>query len=127
VAACGDKTTALIIDPIALAAIIILTLIMAFGVKESFWFNVGTVVVSVLAILLCIFMGEQLKGGGQRLMQWQQIMIDDPAAVLQLINDEIMGRSAIAGPSSGALQLVIAQYSSNKFFLTTPMLNESDL
>eukprot|EP00775_Hariotina_reticulata_P009041 gene9041-9212_t len=57
VAACGDKTTALIIDPIALAAIIILTVIMAFGVKESFWFNVGTVVVSVIAILLCIFMG----------------------------------------------------------------------
>jgi len=62
VAACGDKTTALIIDPIALAAIIILTVIMAFGVKESFWFNVGTVVVSVIAILLCIFMGEQGQG-----------------------------------------------------------------
>jgi len=116
VAACGDKTTALIIDPIALAAIIILTLIMAFGVKESFWFNVGTVVVSVLAILLCIFMGEQLKGGGQRLMRWQQLMM-----TLQLYcNSSMMrswaGASAIAGPSSCALRLVIAQYSTPMFF-----------
>lgn len=59
-AACGDKTTALIIDPIALAAVVILTLIMVFGVKESFWFNVATVIISVIAILLCIFMGGWL-------------------------------------------------------------------
>lgn len=58
VAACGDKTTAIVIDPIALAAVVLLTLIMVFGVKESFWFNVATVIISVIAILLCIFMGK---------------------------------------------------------------------
>lgn len=58
VAACGDKNTAIVIDPIALAAVVLLTLIMVFGVKESFWFNVATVIISVIAILLCIFMGE---------------------------------------------------------------------
>jgi amino acid transporter len=58
VAACGDKNAAIIIDPIALGAIILLTVIMVFGVKESFWFNALTVAVSVLAILLCIFLGE---------------------------------------------------------------------
>jgi amino acid transporter len=60
VAACGNKDAAVIIDPIALAAVVLLTVIMVFGVKESFWFNVGTVVISVIAILLCIFMGECL-------------------------------------------------------------------
>lgn len=59
-AACNDKTAAVIIDPIALGAIILLTLIMVFGVKESFWVNVATVVVSVVAILLCIFMGAYI-------------------------------------------------------------------
>lgn len=54
---CGDVNSAIIIDPIALAAVVILTLVMVFGVKESFWFNVGTVVISVIAILMCIFMG----------------------------------------------------------------------
>jgi amino acid transporter len=58
VAACGNKDTALVIDPIALACVVLLTLIMVFGVKESFWFNVATVVISVIAILLCIFMGK---------------------------------------------------------------------
>lgn len=57
VASCADKTKAVIIDPIALAAIVILTAVMVFGVKESFWFNAGTVVVSVLAILLTIILG----------------------------------------------------------------------
>jgi len=57
VAACDDKLSALIIDPIALACVVILTLVMVFGVKESFWFNVATVVISVIAIFLCIFMG----------------------------------------------------------------------
>jgi APA family basic amino acid/polyamine antiporter len=60
VAACGNKDAAVIIDPIALAAVVLLTVIMVFGVKESFWFNVGTVVISVIAILLCIFMGKCL-------------------------------------------------------------------
>lgn len=57
VAACESPTTAIVIDPIALAAVVILTLVMVFGVKESFWFNVGTVAISLVAILLCIFMG----------------------------------------------------------------------
>jgi hypothetical protein len=66
VAACGDKNTALIIDPIALGAIILLTVIMVFGVKESFWFNAATVVVSVIAILLSIFLGEQGRASATR-------------------------------------------------------------
>lgn len=57
VASCGNAASAIIIDPIALAAVVVLTLIMAFGVKESFWFNAATVVMSAVAILLCIFMG----------------------------------------------------------------------
>lgn len=51
------------IDPIALGAVVLLTLIMVFGVKESFWFNVATVVISVIAILLCIFMGGCCSAG----------------------------------------------------------------
>jgi amino acid transporter len=58
VAACDNKLSALVIDPIALACVVVLTLVMVFGVKESFWFNVATVVISVIAILLCIFMGK---------------------------------------------------------------------
>lgn len=58
VAACGSKTAAVIIDPIALAAVVLLTAIMAFGVKESFYFNAATVAVSLVAIFLCIFLGE---------------------------------------------------------------------
>ncbi|WIA30684.1 hypothetical protein OEZ86_000756 [Tetradesmus obliquus] len=57
VAACGSKTSAVIIDPIALAAVVLLTAIMAFGVKESFYFNAATVAVSLVAIFLCIFLG----------------------------------------------------------------------
>ncbi|KAI8467780.1 MAG: amino acid permease-domain-containing protein [Monoraphidium minutum] len=57
VAACDNAKGAIIIDPIALGAVVVLTLVMVFGVKESFWFNVGTVAISMLAILLCIFMG----------------------------------------------------------------------
>jgi amino acid transporter len=59
VAACGSKTAAVIIDPIAAAAVVILTAIMAFGVKESFYFNAATVAVSLVAIFLCIFLGER--------------------------------------------------------------------
>lgn len=57
VAACDNAKAAIVIDPIALAAVVVLTLVMVFGVKESFWFNVGTVAISMVAILLCIFMG----------------------------------------------------------------------
>jgi hypothetical protein len=82
VAACGDKNAAIIIDPIALAAVVLLTLIMVFGVKESFWFNVATVVISVVAILLCIFMGEsdphpfsiRREGGGCALLQTEHLL-----------------------------------------------------
>jgi hypothetical protein len=58
VAACSNKSAAVIIDPIALAAVVLLTAIMAFGVKESFYFNAATVAVSLVAIFLCIFLGE---------------------------------------------------------------------
>jgi amino acid transporter len=58
VAACSSKTAAVIIDPIALAAVVILTAIMVFGVRESFYFNAATVAVSLVAIFLCIFLGK---------------------------------------------------------------------
>ncbi|WIA40660.1 hypothetical protein OEZ86_004366 [Tetradesmus obliquus] len=54
---CGNSAAAIIIDPIALAAVVILTTILVLGVKESFWFNAFTVLVSLIAILLCIFLG----------------------------------------------------------------------
>jgi hypothetical protein len=55
---------------------------MVFGVKESFWFNVATVVISVVAILLCIFMGEsdphpfsiRREGGGCALLQTEHLL-----------------------------------------------------
>lgn len=56
--ACDNSAAAIVIDPIALATVVILTTILVFGVKESFWFNAATVVVSMVAILLCIFLGE---------------------------------------------------------------------
>lgn len=62
VAACDNHIGAIVIDPIALGAIILLTLVMVFGVKESFWFNVGTVAISVVAILFCILAGEPAAG-----------------------------------------------------------------
>ncbi|KAF6257134.1 amino acid permease-domain-containing protein [Scenedesmus sp. NREL 46B-D3] len=55
--ACDNSAAAIVIDPIALATVVILTTILVFGVKESFWFNAATVVVSMVAILLCIFLG----------------------------------------------------------------------
>lgn len=55
---CGNSAAAIIIDPIALAAVVILTTILVLGVKESFWFNAFTVLVSLIAIFLCIFLGK---------------------------------------------------------------------
>jgi amino acid transporter len=57
VAACDNKAAAIIIDPVALAAVIILIVILVCGVKESFWFNTFTVAVSLTAILMAIFLG----------------------------------------------------------------------
>jgi amino acid transporter len=57
VAACDNKAAAIVIDPIALAAVIILIVILVCGVKESFWFNAFTVAVSLVAILMAIFLG----------------------------------------------------------------------
>jgi amino acid transporter len=57
VAACDDKLGAIIIDPIALAAVVILIVILVAGVKESFWFNAFTVAISLVAILMAIFLG----------------------------------------------------------------------
>jgi amino acid transporter len=56
--ACDNQAAAIVIDPIALAAVIILVIILVCGVKESFWFNALTVAISLVAILMAIFLGE---------------------------------------------------------------------
>lgn len=54
---CDDPANALVLDPVAAAALVFLTIVMIFGVKESFVFNTVTVIASVVAIMVTIIAG----------------------------------------------------------------------
>ena len=62
IANCESADWPIIIDPIALAAVIVLTTVMVFGVRESFWVNMITVFICAASILFCIFAGAPQVG-----------------------------------------------------------------
>lgn len=57
VANCESSEGFITLDPVALALVVVLTVALCFGVKESFYFNAATVVISIAVILLCIGLG----------------------------------------------------------------------